>query len=424
MQSEKQNADHPLPLYNCKSVPIFHLTEDTERANSYLRKNGVVVVKLLTQKECDDLIIAQFQTTILGQPYLDEFKLQCPDPLTQRDAFLEWAKRDNLTPKELDARKNGWTNHFAFGACCDGSIFHNEPLWKLRSGPAADFAKFCIGNDRKIWVDINRQIQKLPTAGEQDFLHWDMNPFSKNLLNQQHDNKINSLCGKVAFNNGTTFIGGLGTHLPSFFSEFRRQYAAIYPNTADKNICKFGFDITKPDPMNLFGNKRKNIPSDYMCRIQVPAGCAVFWLPEILHATEKNPRKNPTLYGCYLGYMPHNDRTEYEQKASRILTKHFEKKIEMPESKDRVRSYLHGSRPVCWPSLDPTHFVPARSLNFPQQVRNKLKRYDPYRSQAITKWRDVRGVPQPYLHDNWAPTPGYKPPPLDDRGWRLLIHGF
>lgn len=424
MQSKGTHRDRILPLYNRMPVPIFDPINDMQVAKKYLQENGVVVVKLLTPQDCDNLIVAQYENTILKQPYLDEFKLQCPDPHTQRDAFLEWAKRDNLTPEELNARKHGWTNHFTFGACCDGSIFHNEHLWNLRSGPAADFAKFCIGNDREIWVDINRQIQKLPTAGEEEFLHWDMDPFSQDLLTQQHDNKINSLCGKVAFNNGTTFIGGLGTHLPSFFSEFQRQYAAIYPNTAGKKICKFGFDIKKPDPMNLFGNKRQNIPSDYMSCIPVPAGCAVFWLPEILHATEKNPRKNPTLYGCYLGYMPRNDRTEYKKKASQILTNYFKKEIEMPESKDRLRSYLQGSRPVCWPSLDPTHFAPAKSVNFPQQVRNKLKRYDPYLSQAITKWRDVRGVPQPYLHDDWAPTPGYKPPPLDDRGWRLLIHGF
>lgn len=411
------HANKKKPFYSEYPITVFDLESEksVQDAKLFFQKNGLVVVQLLSQEECDGFIVDQYVNTIDQQPYKDEYNLKNkhPCPINEKDRFLQWANKSNLTTKELKERKDGWPNHMQFGACCDNTVYHTQRFWDLRAGKASNFAR-SVMEEEKIWVDINRQGQKLPTMGDDEFLHWDLAAFSPALASPTRSIVPSGLCGKVSFN-GTTFIGAPGTHLPSFFKSFQEKYAQYYPGLQGTDKCKVGLDINKEDPMNLMGNAngRVPVPSDWVFRIKVPAGCAIFWVPEILHGTEKNPRNGYTEYYAYLGYMPAIDRLEYFEKA---------KKSELD---DRIESFAYGKRPILWPSLDRTYYNTRKSLNFPKQVRKKMERMHPY--HRTIKWRtipankDREAREEPYLDDDFEGVPNYQPPKLCNNGYKLLL---
>eukprot|EP00961_Rhodomonas_salina_P267880 3619603-Rhodomonas_salina.2 len=99
-------ARHRQPLYTVSHpVPLSINTPDECRiaAEEFLR-NGMVVIRLLTPAQTEDLIIEQWTNIIDKQPYLPEFKIAHPDPVSERARFLEFALKSRLTAQELQCR--------------------------------------------------------------------------------------------------------------------------------------------------------------------------------------------------------------------------------------------------------------------------------------------------------------------------------
>ena len=151
----------------------------------------------------------------------------------------------------------------------------------------------------------DRSIQKLPGQGENEFLHWDMNPFASFTKNTPSCTSAlaasaslvakssaacaaglqgaapipssatsslastlpsTGLCGKVCYTI-SRFVAVLGSHTEEFHREFVSKYGKLYPNTS-LSAVKFGLDANKQDPMEL--QKRRH-------EFHVPAGCVMFW---------------------------------------------------------------------------------------------------------------------------------------------------
>jgi hypothetical protein len=286
---------------------------------------------------------------------------------------------------------------------------------------------------RKLWVDINRSIQKLPGQGETEFLHWDFNPFAAGLAEAP---AVSNVCGKVCYT-ASCFVAAPRTHTAEFLAEFVRKYRPIYPDVK-KNAPKFGLDPQKADPLELFERRQA---------YSIPAGCAVLWNERLLHGQTKTPlyaqvstpfspsppaiKKNSLLrnlrhsirlsalqhsdslhvssmkveYGCYLGYFPAGARDAYKTVCG------------VDELTDRLTSYKHGQAPHLWPSLDRIHLYPARFKNFPHLLEAYMRKM-PAGHPMITWRTTAKGQTVPDLKP--LPQRDYTPPVLSPLGRKLL----
>lgn len=124
-------------------------------------------------------------------------------------------------------------------------------------------------------MDINRSIQKLPGQGDNEFLHWDFNPFNED--SHSDPNHVN-VSGKVCYTK-SRFVAAPGTHTSEFLADFVSKYRAVYPDVRTSSP-KLGLDPQKADPLELFARRKE------FC---IPAGCAVLWSDRLLHGQVKTP---------------------------------------------------------------------------------------------------------------------------------------
>jgi len=75
--------------------------------------------------------------------------------------------------------ETGWPLHRGFGACCDPAVFNLEGVWSIRQDPDLYKIASTIADEANLWVDVNRSIHKLPGQGDNEFLHYDFNPFAR-----------------------------------------------------------------------------------------------------------------------------------------------------------------------------------------------------------------------------------------------------
>jgi len=347
-------------------APVFDgrdaSTANLERVRASYSEHGLVCVRLLTAGKCDELVLEQWRRVILRQEWSAEYRiavhggdgraLDVDNPADQPE-FLSAV----IGPLPAPRRKKfeaGWPLHRGFGACCDPAVFHLEGVWGIRQDPDLYRIASHISGETRLWVDINRSIQKLPGQGDNEFLHFDFNPFSAVHLPETDASAPRGLCGKVCYTQ-SRFVYVPGTHSREFLEDFVSKYAEHYPNVkaSDK---KFGLNKDKPDPLNLVAGKR--------CLV-IPRGCLVFWHPRLLHGQMKTPLSDPVEYGSYIGVFPAGARPRYREVSG------------VDELQDRVRSYREGRAPKLWPSFDAVHFYPKKFDNFPHLMDAYIKKLPP-----------------------------------------------
>ena len=268
-------------------------------------------MRLLTAAKCKELVLEQWRLIILRQEWTDAYRIVVRgtdgrvldvDNPDDHDEFLSAVTGPLAAPrrKEFEA---GWPLHRGFGACCDPAAFHLEGVWNIRQDPALYEIASNICDNAQLWTDINRSMHKLPGQGDNQFLHFDFNPFASAHLQESDNNDVTpkGLCGKVCYT-PSRFVYVPATHSDAFLQDFVSKYAQHYPNVKPKDT-KFGLSQDKPDPLNLVARKR--------C-IPIPAGCFVFWHPRLLHGQMKTPLGDPTEYGSYIGFFPAGSRARYQ----------------------------------------------------------------------------------------------------------------
>jgi hypothetical protein len=139
------------------------------------------------------------------------------------------------------------------------------------------------------------------------------------------------------------------------------QVQVLYEDHAPRTKgSKFTLNPDKEDPMGMFTAAR---------RIDIPAGCMVFWHPHLFHADEKNEFDKKGLgryrFGFNLGYQANLERECY-------------KGSDISELQDRLHCKMTGDAPSFWPDGRPVHSYPetwksAENVEF-------LKFWDSFRS--------------------------------------------
>ena len=280
-----------------------------ERIKSTYNANGFVCVRLLSAAQCDELVLEQWRRVILRQEWTSAYKivvqgtdgrvLNVDDPSDRRE-FVD-AVVGPLTAATRKKFEAGWPLHRGFGACCDPAVFHLEGVWKIRQDPDVYTISSEICGETRLWVDTNRSIHKLPGQGDNEFLHFDFNPFAAALSDIEAGV---GLCGKVCYT-PSRFVYVPGTHSQAFLQDFTSKYRMHYPHVKPSDK-KFGLSKDKPDPLNLVSRK---------CCLSIPGGCLVLWHPRLLHGQMKTPINDPVEYGCYIGFFPAGSRARYQAVA-------------------------------------------------------------------------------------------------------------
>jgi hypothetical protein len=421
---------------------IFDFKEDGTKAMArFFRKAGFVVVRCLTEKQCDRQILSQYEHINLKTPWkvqtaikdpadpgvlVESLEVQTADPTDpevpveslevqtadpeeglnklvlvrrtldikkrlDRSKLLSELTKPNLSKEELKHLEETACFHVGFGAPCSPGSFHTKALWMIRQSPRLYILATRIIGEEELWVDYNRSIQKLPTQGDSEFLHWDI-PY----LHMEWT-ETKAIGGKVAFT-PTEFICVPGTNTEKMHARIVKAYGPLYPH-AKATDAKFQLDEAKPDPLKL---------RDSRVAIQVPRGCAIFWDAKLLHGVRANGRNNPIQFGMYLGYYGAGSREEYKKKAK------------IDEREDRRLSFVTGLPPELFPSFDRVHVYPFRHMNYIRMVENNAaKTRDDYPGLTTRVVGSGKRKGEEVPHFEFVADPEYTAPTLTLLGKRL-----
>jgi hypothetical protein len=380
--------------------PIFDgmdlSSDNIERMKKSYRKHGVIRIKVTDDDFCREFIIEMWNDIIMKQPWIHKIRLFSSDD-PERELHLtnpadeeEYLQiiTSRLDPKVRKMMEKAWPLHRGFGACCDPGVFFSKCAMALRENRYLyNICKHLLGYKR-LWSDVNRQIQKLPGQGMAEFFHWDFNPLARTV------SYPNGISGKFCATKGY-FYCVLCTHTDEFFKKFVPLYKPLYPG-AKENDSKFALSENVSDPLGLY---------DRIVKIPVPAGVIILWDNKLLHKHAKSAIHEPMSMGQYVGYFAAGSRPMYEEKCG------------VDEREDRVQAYRNGTSPKLWPSFDKIQFYPKRFDSAPGAMKaylDKLPAGHAMRGSRVTDGgKVVHFLATPVLVD-------YKPLPMTKLGKQLL----
>lgn len=394
---------HRYPRVNVAAIPLH--PDNFEAIKSAMKEDGVVVVDMnrckfgLEQVDArmfvQNAVMNVWNEVIMGQPWKDEYKCKVVgkhgrvlDSEANRIELYETITSP-LSGKNLKNFKDGWPLHRGFGAPCDDQVWNKNWVWDVRQHPVLYELMKLLLEEEDIEVDVNRIIAKLPTEGDNEFAHVDMNPLQKD------GDALHNVCGKFMCT-PSRFVCARGTHTSKFYDHFCHMYRSIYPvqfeMAANAGIAKFGLDFEKDDPLGIIQK---------MQELVIPAGCIVLWNGWLWHGHTKTPKEDPIEFGAYVGFQRSDSVSDAYRKAKR-------------------KSFESGSAPPIYPSKDEVHFYPKRFRNFPNILQGYIRKLpDGHECISERKTKNNKVVPDlsPF------PNKGYVPPKLTEIGKKLLYGG-
>lgn len=388
-----------MSIVNVKAFDNDCTYKNVQQITQFYNEHGFVLIKLLTDRECRENILEQWEKIILKQPWKDGIRLEKKNYDTylnenfqgeyfpdndNDDAFFTYVTKKNLSKGQLAAYKMGWPMHRNFGACCDPVVFNLPGVWKIREKQILYEVAVQVLRETKLWVSIDRSIQKLPTEGSDEFLHLDLN-----LEKALEEDLPNMMQGKVCYTN-STFVLVPGSHkkLKEISEKYKKE---------KKNQTKYSFE-GQEDHLDL--NTRK-------ITIAVPAGHAIFWDSRLVHGTRKLGSNACIQYGAYIGFRPAGNRPDYFKKTK----KH--------ELEDRLSSYRKGKMPKLFPSLDKIHFYPNKWNNFTANLKTFVNKLDTGKELMIQEHK-LQKKDETILLLIPERQEDYEAPPLNELGQMLL----
>ena len=372
------------PKFDANNVLGQHLL----KIKQFHDENGYFIISNAASPQERECFVREMMLVLSNQGHKPEYSIEFKGP---NNTVLDMANDDDwqeiwkILQAPLDAKTRKMLElgfpvlHQAFGATCAEELCQLPTAIKIRTSRILyEIASAVIGTS-EIWSDMNRPIQKLPRQGDDEFLHFDFNPFAE----QQEGDEIGGLAGKLNMSGGSSFILVPKTHTAEFKKNFIKHYSPLY--TMKKNAHKMTLDPNK-DPEGFFGQIK---------RVKLNPGDWIVWNKDLLHGVVRRPVNMPIDIGMYLAYMRAVNRAEYEQICG------------LSEKDDRKRSYEQGVFPHLWPSLDKVRYVPLKYENFPHLMANYLKRLrddHPGRCTHVIK-KTGEEVPwlQPVRFTPWVP---------------------
>jgi len=392
-------ADGSATTFNGRDVSAANLA----RIKSSYNENGVVCIQMLSADKYNALVLEQWRNVILKQKWTDEYRITvhgqdgCVLDVDTPEDQKEFVRSvvGPLPPPVRKKMEAGWPLHRGFGACCDPAVFHLEGVWSIRRDPDLYKIASHICDETRLWADVNRSIQKLPGQGDNEFLHFDFNPFASARQQESDDATPKGLCGKACYT-PSRFVYVPATHSREFLEDFASKYEQYYPNVKP-NDKKFGLSQDKPNTLDLVARKR--------C-MPIPSGSLIIWHPRLLHGQMKTPIGDPVEYSNYVGFSPAGSRSRYQDVCG------------VDELQDRLRSYREGTAPILWPSFDKNQFYPKKYANFPHLMQAYIKKLPTAHPMLATRI-SPKGVTVTFLQP--LPLVNYQPPPLTSLGVFMFV---
>ena len=278
------------------------------------RTNGVVVIKGAVCHAKVSESVYDIWNYILNLPFTPEIK-------EKWEEIYEGMKDDfwrDVTPKESKLAKEIYPMTGGFAALTRSPAFHLQTQWDIRQNPyiASIFANL-LGT-QELMVAIDRISFKYPGQGENEFEHWDSNPWF------WPEEEYEGLQGIIALSE-TSFFAVPGSNT----EKFRKEFISKYPYRAEKNEYRID---KKNDPMGLFGKS---------VQYKLSPGDLVIWSSRCLHQAKKN-KTNNIRYAYFITYFPRG------QPQPAVLEVYEKKSIDFIE--DRINSFETGQNPKFFPS--------------------------------------------------------------------------
>lgn len=307
----------------------------------FYKDNGIVCLDINPLFDLKTVVGEVVKGVFEPMPYSDEFRLQLKDANGEivhidnpdhRERLIALLLQTSFTPDELKSVLKMFPPHREFGApVLIGSMSiptaerlkDNEALYKILALLMGQGFVICK----------NRCIVKAPSMGDNEFLHWDWDPFSEDFDPwDESELPTRGVSGKICFTE-SVFVAVPGTNTKPFLELFKDLYGDIY-DTRKIGVAKYGLDPKKEDPLGLF---------DAAVAFEVPQGHVVWWDERLLHGTRKSSTKDPIAFGQYFG-------------AHRITEE---------QCAERAKCHESGDLPRKWPSGDEIREFPRRYDNFP-----------------------------------------------------------
>ena len=312
---------------------------DVKKAADFYESRGYVVIRVATDKECTEMVQEQWNNIICKQGFrkpegMSEcggpkvYRTKNPDDMSDKSIIKKEEEDDHmekmsilqkpLSGDNLSCFIKHWTIHMSHGASCDPQSMHMPNVWKFRQNRHLyDFAKHVMAEE-KLWVHIDRCIQKLPTQGVDDSFHWDFDPCVPT------EAVASTIQGKIMWTK-SLFTLIPESHTKEFIDNYVRGMTVVSgdnkasgsnvtaaPVVKNTKVAKKHYVDTSPTGPNVCGKKTT---------LEIPPGCAIFWNENLIRGEFKTNKDHPIEWGMYMGYHRIKNREAY----GNMLKSHIEK---------------------------------------------------------------------------------------------------
>ena len=355
-----------------------------------LDQEGYLIIPEVLDQPGIDTAISELWDILESVPHKPEYQLERPtDPTAPLSTTLR---------KKLD---KSWIPSKSYGMVNEPPSFHTPTHWKLRQDPYIYKIYTQILGTEKIWCTLDRANIKLPGYGEDEFNHWDYDPWHP---------VPGSFQGIVNLTE-RHFRCVPGSNTVDWHKDFMKTYHWHSSQTQRPMVL-----LKKDqDPWNLGQilplDSQTPCKTKYGCirDIICPAGSIVIFSNRLMHSVAKN-QTNKLIYALYLSFFPagNRDYMSVYNKSNWIgwKTQHPHVQDGDTELGDRIRSYQQGTRPYRYPSGRITYYITSRTM---KNVTNK-------RLESSLSIHPTSG--KPFAHE---PLPSnYVPPTLTALG-RLVL---
>lgn len=354
-----------------------------------IEQNGYIILpNVFSKQECDEAI-SELWDILEATPHKPEYQIKRPnDPL----APLTSAKL-----KELD--KN-WVPHKNYGMFNENPVWHTKAHWKARQNPLLHQVYSQLLGTEAIWCTIDRASIKLPGQGEEEFNHWDADPWHP--LSFPSFQGIINLCERH-------FRCVPGSHKVEWHNDFKNEYKYLASNEQRPMVM-----IKKEqDSWNLgqiLPNDHTPAKTKYNCirDIICPAGSMIIFNNRTMHSVARNT-SDKIVYALYLSFtqagsrdfMSVHNKPNWSWSALHPFAKNGD-----TELADRIRSYQTGMAPYRFPGGGITQYVPLRTFAW------VIRKRDP---STVGKHPNTGN---PWVFEQKPKN--YVPPPLTALGRKIL----
>lgn len=361
-----------------------------EHANNYtekFKKDGLVIIhRAITKKQVKECV-SDIWESIINLPWKSEYKEKWEEI---NNSFFEDYWRD-CTKAEAQTIKSCYASTGGFGALTMPTAFHLRTQWKTRQNPLfVNIARTLLGED-DILASIDRTSFKATGQGENEFTHWDSNPFT------WPDEECEGIQGLLALSD-TCFYAVPKTHT----EKFRQKFIENYPRGKRQDQ----YHVTKVhDPLQLQSKVQK-----YTLR----KGDWIIWSNRLLHEAKINT-SSKIRYAYFISYFP-------KGKSQAAVKKYYDK-AGVDEIEDRIYSYNTGANPRVFPSgTEISLYAKVHMMYHPEVLDKFCDRFIPAVSQDYTYKSGAKKGRVVRLPVNYEPKSLglYTPPALSDLGREML----